>query len=111
MRREIDILLQAESKGCLIVEKATHVLWEREKLLVAEQSGLYQEVVPVSAPGREQEVTGPYPGCLQARGDFEYRALGETKHFVIFYRDTATFQEESRKPKRVLGGGRVDYAP
>jgi hypothetical protein len=43
MGKEIEILLEANSKGCLIVEKDSNALWERNVLLEAQQDGLYQD--------------------------------------------------------------------
>jgi hypothetical protein len=97
--KEIEILLEANRKGCLIVEKDTHLLWEREELLEAEQTGLYQEKGQLVSPEGQIEVTGPYPGCLQqaaaSRDDLDFRLLGQTRHFVIFARRGSQFCEAS----------------
>jgi hypothetical protein len=52
MGKEIAILLEANSKGCLIVEKDSHALWERTKLLKAQQDGLYQEEKLLALPSQ-----------------------------------------------------------
>jgi hypothetical protein len=86
MDKEIEILLEANSKGCLIVEKDSHALWERNELLEAQQEGLYQEEGHLFSPDQQVEVTGPFPGCVPgATGkNLDYRLLGQTTHFVIF---------------------------
>jgi hypothetical protein len=86
MDKEIEILLEANSKGCLIVEKDSHALWERNELLEAQQEGLYQEEGHLFPPDQQVEVTGPFPGCVPgATGtNPDYRRLGQTEHFVIF---------------------------
>jgi hypothetical protein len=87
MGKEIEILLEANGKGCLIVEKDSHALWERNKLLKAQQDGLYQEEKLLLSPERQVEVSGPFPGCLPgaAGNNLEYLLLGQTTHFAIFF--------------------------
>jgi hypothetical protein len=88
MIKEIDILLRAKSKGCLIVDKESHVLLEEEELLAAQRGGPYQEEDDLLATGKRTEVSGPFPGCVQLGGAsnrFNYRMVGETAHFAIFY--------------------------
>jgi len=86
MDKEIEILLEANSKGCLIVEKDSHALWERNELLEAQQEGLYQEEGILLPPEQQVEVTGPFPGCVPGAAgiNLDYQLLGQTKHFVIF---------------------------
>jgi hypothetical protein len=86
MGKEIEILLEADSKGCWIVEKDSHFLWERKELLEAQRGGLYQEEGLLLSPEQQVDVSGPFPGCLPgATGNrLEYRLLGQTKHFVMF---------------------------
>jgi hypothetical protein len=84
--KEIDILRRAISKGCLLVDKTSHVLLGKGYLLAAQGHGLYQEEDTLSAPGK-QEVNGPYPGCTQFSGaskEFTYQLVGQTKHVAIF---------------------------
>lgn len=86
MGKEIEILLEVNSKGCLIVEKDSHALWERNELLEAQQDGRYQEEGLLLPPEPQVDVSGPFPGCIPgATGiSLDYRLLGQTKHFVIF---------------------------
>lgn len=86
--KEIDILLRANSKGCMIVDKQSHVLLEPEELLVAQRDRRYQEEDDFLAPGSQVEISGPFPGCMQLGGDakkFAFRIVGQTEHFIIFY--------------------------
>ncbi len=87
MVKEIEVLLQADRQGCLIVDKNFHALLEREELEEAKGAGLYQEEV-VFSQDASIEVSGPYPGCPQlgaaTKDDVDYRQLGQTQHFVIF---------------------------
>jgi len=89
MSKEIEILLKANAKGCLIVEKDSHVLLERDELLVAQQNGDYQEECALLAPEKQIELSGPFPGRMQIGGasakNMGYRLVAQTKHFVIFY--------------------------
>jgi hypothetical protein len=88
MRKEVDILLEANRQGCLIVDKDSHVLLEREELVEAKGDGLYQEKAVLS-PKAPSEVSGPFPGCMQlgaaTEDSLDFRVLGQTRHFVIFY--------------------------
>lgn len=85
--KEIDILLEANSNGCLIVEKDSQALWEQNELLEAQEEGLYQEKGLPLSPEQQTEVSGPFPGCVPGGSGVNqtYRLLGQTKHFVIFF--------------------------
>lgn len=87
MGKEIEILLEANSNGNLIVEKETHALWERNELLEAQHDGRFQEEELLLPPEPQVEVSGPYPGCVPGAAgiSLNYRLLGQTKHFVIFF--------------------------
>jgi hypothetical protein len=86
MLKEIDILVRANSKGCLIVDKESHVLLEKEELLTAHRDGLYQEDNALLAPDKNIELSGPFPGCMQlGDGTNWFRMVGQTEHFAIFY--------------------------
>ncbi len=87
MRKEIDILLRAHFRGCLIVNKETHALLEEASLIAAQRSKQYEGECVLAPPG--SEVSGPYPGCRNVGGDgHDYRMLGQTPRFAIFYRAT-----------------------
>jgi hypothetical protein len=86
--KEIDILRRAHSKGCLLVNKESHVLLEDADFHAAQREGLYQEEDKLSAPDKRMEVSGPYPGCMRFSGDSKkltYEIVGQPKHFAIFY--------------------------
>jgi hypothetical protein len=87
MREEIQILLDADAKGCLVVEKDSHVLWERPELLEAQLNGRYRQEGNLLAPDERGEVSGPFPGCVQYTGATgrDFTPVGQTQHFVIFY--------------------------
>src|SRR4051794_3021063 len=88
MRKEIDILQRALSKGFLVVNKESHVLLDDENWLSAQQSPLYQKECDLLAPEKQAELSGPFPGCMQLGGatrGSDYRMLGQTAHFAIFY--------------------------
>ena len=87
MDKEIEILIEANSKGCLIVEKDSHTLWKRNELLEAQQEALYQEEGFLLPPEQQVEVSGPFPGCVPGASgkNLDYRLLGHTIHFVIFF--------------------------
>jgi hypothetical protein len=88
MGEEIQILLEASANGCLIVEKESHVLWERDELLEARQNGRYRETVKLLPPDESVQLSGPFTGCMQLAGakraDLDFRLLGQTPHFAIF---------------------------
>lgn len=88
MDKEIDILLEANSNGYLIVGKDSHALWERNELLEAQEGGLYQEEGLPLSPEQQVEVSGPFPGCLPGGSGINqtYGLVGQTKHFVVFFR-------------------------
>jgi hypothetical protein len=89
---EIDILLKANAKGCLIVDKSSNVVLEGEELHAAHRDGLYRERDDLLPLNRPLEVSGPYPGCMQLAGfsaeNHAYRLIGQTEHFVLFYPTT-----------------------
>ena len=82
MRKEIDILLHAAAKGCVVVEKGTNLVWELDDLVTAETARLFEEEKDLLAPDR-MEVTSAYPGCAHAAAA-PLRAIGQTPHFAIF---------------------------
>jgi hypothetical protein len=85
MYKEIDLLIKAAAKNCLVVEKASNVLWDVAELEEAREAGRFKEEGQVLAPDGELEVGGPFPGCLQLAGaDVRYRPIGQTEHFVLF---------------------------
>jgi hypothetical protein len=87
MRKEIDILLRAASRNCLVVEKASHLRWTWEELAAARDSGRYQGQDQLLPPDGRAEVSNPYARCMQpgaARSPVSYRAVGQTGHFLIF---------------------------
>jgi hypothetical protein len=99
MHEEMTILLEANEKDGIVVEKETHILWDRERLLEAQEAGLYQEETSISPPDYG-EVYGLYPGCLHAgaamQHDRNFCPTRQTKHFVIFERESAG--RSTRKP-------------
>jgi hypothetical protein len=86
--REIDILSAAAVLGCVIVDKASHVLWTRQDLDRAAAAGCYGDEDCVGPASPASAVSGPYPGCPQQWGrpaDLTHHPLlGETEHFAIF---------------------------
>jgi hypothetical protein len=88
MTTEIDILVHAAEKGCAIVEKASHRLWDSAQLSEAAQAGRFAREDLLEAPTEQVEISAPYPGCMQqsARSPQteDYRLLGQTRHFLIF---------------------------
>ena len=84
MHKEIDILLRAHFRGCLLVDKESHGLLEEEDLFSAQRGKAYERECVLAAPGAD--VSGPFPGCMNVGGDgYGYQMLGETPHFAIFY--------------------------
>ena len=88
MSSEIDILTHAAGKGCAVVEKASHRLWESDDLAEAASAGRFREDDCLGAPADQVEISGPYPGCIQqsaapAEGT-RYRLVAQTRHFLIF---------------------------
>ncbi len=89
MRREIDILLGAHFRGCLIVDKESHTLLEEDGLFSAQRGKAYEAECEFSAPGKQSEVAAPFPGCISLAGEYRtYRMLGDTAHFAILYAGT-----------------------
>ncbi len=91
MGKEIEILLEAHRQGCLIVDKDSHVLLEQENLDEATNEGRYQDEAILSGES-SVEVSGPFPGCPQfgaaQKDEVDFRVLGQTQHFVIFFATT-----------------------
>ena len=87
MRKEIDILLQAAGKECVVVEKATHLVWSMEELRQAQADAQFQQADEIREPEQFSPINAPFPGCLQFGGDLRrataYRQVGQTSHFVI----------------------------
>src|SRR5947209_12755170 len=87
-RKEIDLLLEADRQGCLLVDRDSHVVLERDALREAQAEGLYQNDGSFSREGTI-EVSSPFPGCMQLGAATEdalgFRVMGQTEHFVIFY--------------------------
>jgi hypothetical protein len=85
MPKEIDMLLEANRQGYLVVDKESNNLVEEWDLVEAQAAGLYQEEGILSHEP-SVAVTSPFPGCLQLGGamDNDFRVLGQTRHFVIF---------------------------
>jgi len=91
MAKEIEILLDAQEQGYLVVAKDSNVLWVRDELLHAQAGGLYREAGFLEPVTEATAVSGRFPGCLQqgsaTEQDRAYLALGQTEHFVIFSSD------------------------
>ncbi len=87
MRREIDILVKAAAKNCVVVEKDSNLVWSLQDLTEAAEDQRFQEADHFLPPEGPLAVSGPYPGCLQMAGRSdagEYRPVGQTRHFVVF---------------------------
>ncbi len=88
MSKEIDLLLDSISRGCLVVEKETNLLWSREDLLKAKQAGHFLERDQITSSNGDRAVSGIYPGCLQATSASQKLngspVIGQTAHFMIF---------------------------
>jgi hypothetical protein len=86
-RKEIELLLEADRQGCLLVDKDSHVLLERDELMEAQRQGLYQNDAGLSHEGTI-EVSSPFPGCVQygaaTNVALDFRIVGQTEHFVVF---------------------------
>jgi hypothetical protein len=85
MRKEIDILVRAAGKRCAVVDKASHEFWTPAMLSEAQHAGLFQDETDLFPPDRQTEVAGPLPGGDPlGPGQLRYRAVGQTRHFLIF---------------------------
>jgi hypothetical protein len=89
MPKEIEILVKAKAKGCLVVEKKSHLLLEGEELLAAQRDGLYQQESHLLPPEGQIALSAPFPGCMHLGGaaakNHQYGSVGQTEHFVIFF--------------------------
>jgi hypothetical protein len=88
MTAEIGILVHAADKGCAIIEKASHQLWDSAELAEAARLGRFAQEDSLDAPTEQIEISAPYPGCMQqsarpAQAE-DYRLVGQTRHFLIF---------------------------
>jgi hypothetical protein len=79
MRPEIDILARAAAKECVIVEKVSRAPWTPQQLAQAQKDGRFQEPSDLFPPDRDMEADGP----LLGGGPGIYRAVGQTRHFLI----------------------------
>jgi hypothetical protein len=99
MGKEIDILLRAARRNCAVVERDTHLLWTLDELTAAGESGQYHgddQLLPVDG---SEEVTSPYPGCMQPGSGLAsrlFRSVGRTAHFVLF----APIRDEEATPEK-----------
>jgi hypothetical protein len=88
LRPEIDFLIEADRSGCVVVEKASGVLWTAEELTAARDGGSYQETSGLRPADDLLEISGPFPGCCQSTGAgadlSRYRAVAQTDHFIFF---------------------------
>ena len=88
MTTEIDILVHAADKGCAIVEKESHQLWDSAELTEAAKLGGFAQEDSLEAPTEQVEISAPYPGCMQQSArpaqTEDYRLVGQTRHFLIF---------------------------
>jgi hypothetical protein len=87
MAIEIDILAQAAGKGCAVIEKTSHRLWDKDDLVEAKGAGCFRDEDSLDEPPQQIDISGPYPGCLQqyaASAEANYRLVGQTKHFLVF---------------------------
>ena len=88
MTTEIDILIHAAAKGCAIVEKKSHQMWDNADLAGAAKLGRFADASLLDAPTEQVEISAPFPGCMQqsARSaeSENYRLVGQTRHFLVF---------------------------
>jgi hypothetical protein len=88
MTREIDLLVQAAGDSCLVVEKATNVVWTLDELQEARRSGRYPAADHIAPADDDPAVSGPFPGCMQQMSQpaevTRQRLLGQTRHFLLF---------------------------
>jgi len=86
---ELDVLLQAIGENCLVVDKDSNVLWNRDELLASHESSLFSAEASISLLEEgTTAVTSIFPGCMSQVGAPEdysrYVPIGQTKHFLLF---------------------------
>jgi hypothetical protein len=90
MAPEIEILKAAFRNGFQVVEKDTNLRWTEEDLANQEQLDRLEDTDSLAASDPNAAVTSLFPGCLQQMSrtvDLDsYAPLGQTEHFVIFFR-------------------------
>jgi hypothetical protein len=88
MACEIDLLTDAASRACTVVEKSTNQMWDLDELREAKAVGRWGQEDELLPAVDSADVSGPFPGCLQRSGATEefdhYQLLGQTKHFLLF---------------------------
>jgi hypothetical protein len=108
MSREIDLVLHAAGNACLVVEKATNVLWTPDELREAGSAGQYQQEDRLAPAANEMAVSGPFPGCLQGAGAPQewsrQHLIGQTRHFLLFVSPdrSATFAVPPDRPEQPI---------
>lgn len=92
MYSELEILVKAVGKGCLVVEKSTYMVWEVSELDAARAANLFQQPDRLLAPDGNTAITPPFPCSPHGAGP-AYRVIGQTSHFVIFGREQLPVSE------------------
>lgn len=102
MPTAINILLEAAGKHGVVVDKASHVVWDHHELVAAAKAGCYPDDDRLAAPTGQVAVSGPFPGCLQQFGApadlARYVLVGQTEHFLIFAPPPSSDLEHFRTP-------------
>jgi hypothetical protein len=95
MASELDVLLEAIGENCLVVDKDSNVLWNRDDLLACHEPGLLSADGRITLPDEgATAVTSIFPGCMSQVGAPEdysrYVPVGQTKHFLVFAKRECT---------------------
>ena len=105
MATETDILTKAVDKGCGVMEKVSHRLWDREDLVQAESAGRFRNEDSLDAPSGQIEINS----CILVAFNSARPPKGQT---IVLSpkRDTSSFSHHRQSTcfheplARFLGG-------
>lgn len=90
MLTEIEILMKAARKGCIVVEKGSNLIWEETDIDRACQKHRFQEEDALLPPCQPRSSCNCHSKNQEGKvimGPRQYSSVGQTTHFVIYRLD------------------------